>query len=56
MAAIAAATVLVWRTLIENRMWWRRQAASTLADQNPESARSVNWPVAPARRTGRPAR
>ena len=36
MAAIAAATVLACRTVIENRMWWRRQAASTLADQNPE--------------------
>jgi hypothetical protein len=54
MAAIAAATVLVCRTVIENRMWWRRQAASTLADQNPESARKVRGPAAPTRRI-RPA-
>jgi hypothetical protein len=39
MAAIAAVTVLACRTVIENRSWWRRQAAMTLADQKPESAR-----------------
>jgi hypothetical protein len=44
----------VWRTVTENRMRWRLQAASTLADQNPESARNTSWPLAPARRT-RPA-
>jgi hypothetical protein len=54
MDVIAAVTVAVWRTVIENRMRWRRQAASTLADQKPESARSVSGPPAPARRT-RPA-
>jgi hypothetical protein len=55
MAAIAAVTGLVWRTVIENRMPWRRQEAMTLPDQNPESPRSVSGPVALARRT-RPAR
>src|SRR5436190_14169790 len=38
MAAIAARTVSVCRTVIENRRSWRRQAVSTLADQKPESA------------------
>jgi hypothetical protein len=33
MAAMAAVTVLVWRTVIEKWMSWRRQAATTLADQ-----------------------
>jgi hypothetical protein len=37
MAAIAAVTGLVWRTVIENRMPWRRQEAMTLPDQNPAS-------------------
>jgi len=54
MAAMAAVTVLVWRTVIEKWMSWRRQAASTLADQKPASARNTSWPLAPARRT-RPA-
>ena len=54
MAAIAALTSFVWRTVIENRMPWRRHAPMTLPDQNPESPRSVSGPVAPARRT-RPA-
>ena len=53
-AAIAAATGLVWRTVIDNRIRCRWQARMTLADQNPESARSVSGPLAPARRT-RPA-
>jgi hypothetical protein len=54
MAAIAAATVLVCRMVIENRMRWRRQAASTLADQKPESARTLSGPLAPDRRTRLP--
>ena len=54
MAAIAALTGLVWRTVIENPMPWRRHAPMTLPDQNPESPRSVSGPLAPARRT-RPA-
>ena len=37
MAAIAALTSFVWRTVIENRMPWRRHAPMTLPDQNPES-------------------
>src|SRR5437773_1157043 len=51
MAAIAARTVLVCRTVIENRRSWRRQAVSTLADQKPGSARRAGGPLAPARRT-----
>jgi hypothetical protein len=42
MAAIAAVTGSVWRTVIENRMRWRWQAWMTLADQRPESARMVS--------------
>jgi hypothetical protein len=30
--AIACWTCLVWRTVTEKRGWWRREAASTLAD------------------------
>src|SRR5580698_6561563 len=54
MVSMASRTTLVWLTVIENAMLWRRQAAMTLAEWNPESARNVNAPVAPARRT-RPA-
>jgi hypothetical protein len=50
-AAIAAQTGLVWRTVIENRTSWARSRPSTFADQSPESARKMIGPVAPARRT-----
>src|SRR5919109_1921250 len=52
--AIARRTGLVWRTVIEKRTSWARNRPRTLADQNPESARKMIGPFAPARRT-RPA-
>ena len=51
MVAIAARIGVVWRTVMEERSWWRRQARMVLADQKPESARMVSSPLAPARRT-----
>src|SRR4029450_475163 len=54
MAAMAAWTCWVWRTVTENWIRWRWQAVITLADQKPESARRVSWPAAPARRAPAP--
>ncbi|MDF2745536.1 MAG: hypothetical protein K0S88_6916, partial [Actinomycetia bacterium] len=34
---MAARTVLVWRTVIQERTRWRRSRLMSLADQNPES-------------------
>jgi hypothetical protein len=53
MAAIAAVTSLVWRTVTENRMPWRRQAPKTLRPE-PRVAPQRQRPGSPARRT-RPA-
>jgi len=53
MRPIAAVTSAMWRTEMGQRGWWRRQAARTVADQKPESARSVAGPVAPAGGSGR---
>jgi hypothetical protein len=50
MAAIVPRTGLVCRTVIENRTSWARSRAIVLAAQNPESARKMIGPVAPARR------
>jgi hypothetical protein len=54
MVVITARIGLVWRTVMEKRILWRRQVLIVLADQNPESIRMVSSPDAPARRT-RPA-
>jgi hypothetical protein len=56
MAAIAALTGLVWRTVIEHPMPWRRHPPVTLADQHPESPRSVSGPLARPGGPDRPAR
>jgi hypothetical protein len=50
MASMRATTALWARTVMEKSTSWSTQAAMTLCDQKPESARNVSFPVAPARR------